>query len=39
METYYNQKDLDKFSEMAEGAPKLWAKFSQWYGAVLKPEH
>ncbi|MCB0752345.1 MAG: arsenosugar biosynthesis-associated peroxidase-like protein [Ignavibacteriae bacterium] len=36
METYYNPKDLDKFAEMAEGAPKLWAKFSQWYGAVFE---
>jgi alkylhydroperoxidase/carboxymuconolactone decarboxylase family protein len=35
METYYNPKDLPKFAEMAEGAPELWKKFSEWYGAVF----
>jgi len=36
METYYDPKDLEKFGEMAEGSPKLWDKFSQWYGAVFE---
>ncbi|MGD8305849.1 MAG: arsenosugar biosynthesis-associated peroxidase-like protein [Ignavibacteria bacterium] len=36
METYYNPKDLSKFGEMDEGAPELWKKFSDWYGAVFK---
>jgi alkylhydroperoxidase/carboxymuconolactone decarboxylase family protein len=35
METYYNPKDLLKFAEMSEGAPDLWKKFSEWYGAVF----
>jgi len=36
MDTYYNPKDLPKFSEMSEGAPELWQKFNSWYGAVFK---
>jgi alkylhydroperoxidase/carboxymuconolactone decarboxylase family protein len=36
METYYNPKDLLKFGEIGEGAPELWKKFSEWYGAVFK---
>ena len=36
MDTYYNPKDLGKFSEIGEGAPELWQKFSEWYGAVFK---
>src|SRR5210317_2030996 len=36
MDTYYNPKDLLKFGEIEEGAPELWKKFSQWYGAVFK---
>jgi len=36
METYYNPKDLGKFAEMSEGAPELWKKFSEWYGAVFE---
>ena len=35
METYYNPNDLNKFAEMSEGAPELWKKFSDWYGAVF----
>ena len=35
METYYNPKDLPKFGEMSEGAPELWKKFNDWYGAVF----
>lgn len=35
MDTYYNPKDLNKFSEISEGAPELWKKFSAWYGAVF----
>lgn len=36
METYYNPKDLPKFSSMSEGSPDLWEKFSEWYSAVFK---
>ena len=36
MDTYYNPKDLLKFGEISEGAPELWKKFSEWYGAVFK---
>ena len=36
METYYNPSDLNKFAEMGEGSPKLWEKFSNWYGAVFE---
>jgi alkylhydroperoxidase/carboxymuconolactone decarboxylase family protein len=36
METYYDPKDLLKFGEIDEGAPELWKKFSEWYGAVFK---
>ncbi len=36
METYYNPGDLPKFAEMEEGAPELWKKFNQWYGAVFE---
>lgn len=36
METYYNTADLAKFSEIGEGSPKLWEKFSSWYGEVFK---
>ncbi|MBI5642757.1 MAG: 4-carboxymuconolactone decarboxylase, partial [Deltaproteobacteria bacterium] len=35
METYYNPEDLAKFSSLSEGAPELWKKFSEWYGAVF----
>lgn len=37
MDTYYNPADLAKFAEMGEGAPELWKKFSEWYGAVFAP--
>lgn len=36
METYYKPEDLAKFSEISEGAPELWKKFSDWYGAVFE---
>ncbi|MDX1702200.1 MAG: arsenosugar biosynthesis-associated peroxidase-like protein, partial [Melioribacteraceae bacterium] len=36
METYYDPADLNKFAEMSEGSPKLWEKFSQWYGSVFE---
>jgi hypothetical protein len=36
MDTYYNPKDLLKFGEIGEGAPELWKKFSEWYGAALE---
>ncbi len=37
MDTYYNPADLAKFGEIGEGAPELWKKFSEWYGAVFAP--
>ena len=36
METYYKPEDLPKFSEMSEGSPQLWDKFSDWYSSVFK---
>lgn len=35
METYYNPEDLAKFPSVGEGAPELWKKFNDWYGAVF----
>ena len=35
-ETYYDPADLPRFSEMAEGAPELWKKFMEYYGAVFE---
>lgn len=35
METYYKPEDLEKFETISEGAPELWKKFSEWYGAVF----
>lgn len=35
METYYDPKDLQKFSSIGEDAPELWEKFSVYYGAVF----
>ncbi|MFQ5464444.1 MAG: arsenosugar biosynthesis-associated peroxidase-like protein [Thermodesulfobacteriota bacterium] len=35
METYYDPCDLERFSSIGEGAPELWKKFSDWYGAVF----
>lgn len=36
MNTYYAPEDLSKFPAIGEGAPDLWKKFSEWYGAVFK---
>ncbi len=36
MKTYYNPEDLQKFSEIGEGAPELWKKFNEWYTEVFK---
>jgi 4-carboxymuconolactone decarboxylase len=36
MPAYYQSEDLGRFSEMAEGAPELWRKFQDWYGAVFR---
>ena len=36
MDTYYNPADLAKFGNVGEDAPKLWEKFSEWYGAVFE---
>ncbi len=35
MPPYYQSEDLPRFAEMAEGAPPLWDKFMEWYGAVF----
>jgi alkylhydroperoxidase/carboxymuconolactone decarboxylase family protein len=35
MKTYYDPADLPRFSEMEEGAPELWKKFMEYYGAVF----
>ncbi len=35
METYYQPKDLAKFSEMSKGNPQLWEKFMSYYAAVF----
>src|SRR5437764_15433143 len=36
MTAYYQSEDLDRFPEMAEGAPELWRKFHDWYGDVFQ---
>lgn len=35
METYYHPQDLARFPEMGKNRPELWAKFSDYYGAVF----
>ena len=35
MSTYYDSKDLPRFSEIGREAPELWEKFNAWYGAVF----
>jgi len=35
-DTYYDPADLPRFAEMAEGAPELWKKFMEYYGAVFE---
>ena len=35
METYYQPKDLPKFSEIGKDAPDLAKKFFDYYGAVF----
>ena len=32
---YYDEQDLPKFGEIAQGSPALGAKFFDWYGAVF----
>jgi alkylhydroperoxidase/carboxymuconolactone decarboxylase family protein len=32
---YYDEQDLPKFAEIAQGSPALGAKFFDWYGAVF----
>ena len=34
--TYYDPADLPRFAEMAEGAPELWKRFMEYYGAVFE---
>ncbi len=34
--TYYSPDDLPRFPEMQEGAPDLWRRFNDWYGAVFE---
>lgn len=36
METYYDPKDLNKFSEISDFEPKLAKKFFDYYGEVFK---
>lgn len=36
MTSYYRSEDLPKFSELSAGAPDLWEKFQDWYGAVFQ---
>ncbi len=35
MPSYYEPDDLEKFATIGEGAPELWKKFNDWYGAVF----
>lgn len=35
METYYDSKDLARFSEIGEVAPELWKKWQDYYDAVF----
>ncbi len=35
MNTYYDPKDLGKFSSIGENAPKAWEKFMEYYGEVF----
>lgn len=35
MATYYEEKDLEKFSSMGEEAQELWQKFMSYYDAVF----
>jgi 4-carboxymuconolactone decarboxylase len=32
---YYDEQDLPRFGEIAQGSPALGAKFFDWYGAVF----
>jgi 4-carboxymuconolactone decarboxylase len=34
-ETYYDPSDLARFPGVGEGAPELWRRFNDWYGAVF----
>lgn len=35
METYYDPKDLPRFSEIGQEAPELWKKWQDYYDAVF----
>jgi len=35
MDSYYQTKDLPKFTEISEGAPELAEKFFEYYAAVF----
>ncbi len=35
METYYDPKDLARFSDMGKNRPDLWEKFMAYYSAVF----
>ena len=35
MGDYYEEKDLGRFGEVGAGAPELYRKFMDWYGASL----
>lgn len=36
MDTYYDPKDLGKFSNIGEDAPELWKKYSEYYGLAFE---
>ncbi len=37
MADYYDDKDLDRFGEMAKFRPELFRKFMDWYTSSLQP--
>ncbi len=36
METYYDPKDLGRFSDIGKDVPELWNKWIDWYNAVFQ---
>ncbi len=37
MSDYYNDEDLDRFSEVGKYSPELFKDFMRWYNSALKP--
>ncbi len=35
MDTYYCPNDLERFSDVGQNRPELWAKFKEYYDAVF----